>query len=100
MGRRSHQPEPFLLRQAEAMAGYGIPETDIAQVLKVDPKTLRKHYQEELESGHIKANAQVAGFLFASAKNGNVAAQIFWLKARARWKEQPAELRHSGAVGQ
>jgi hypothetical protein len=100
MGRRSHRPEPFLLRQVEAMAGYGIPETDIAQVLKVDPKTLRKHYQEELESGHIKANAQVAGFLFASAKNGNVAAQIFWLKTRARWKEQPAELRHSGAVGQ
>ena len=37
MGRPLHEPEPFLQRQVEAMAGYGIPETDIAQVLKVDP---------------------------------------------------------------
>src|ERR1700716_3453967 len=43
--------------------------------------------------------AQVAGFLFNAAKNGNVTAQIFWLKTRARWKEAPAEFKHSGAVG-
>ena len=44
-------------------------------------------------------NAQVAGFLFAAAKGGNVTAQIFWLKTRARWKERPADLRHWGALG-
>lgn len=99
MSRPPHDVEPFLQRQVEAMAGYGLPEVEIAQVLKIDPKTLRKHYQEELDSGHIKANAQIAGFLFNSAKNGNVAAQIFWLKTRAKWREQPTELRHSGVVG-
>ena len=77
------------------MAAYGIPETDIAAVLKLDPKTLRKHYREELDLGHTKANPQVAGFLFNAAKSGNVTAQIFWLKTRARWKEPPAELRHA-----
>ena len=41
----------------------------------------------------------MAGFLFNSAKNGNVTAQIFWLKTRARWKEAPTELRHSGSSG-
>jgi hypothetical protein len=40
----------------------------------------------------------VAGFLFNSAKSGNVTAQIFWLKTRARWRETPAELKHSGSV--
>ena len=30
------------------MAGYGIPEADIAGVLGIDPKTLRKHYRGEL----------------------------------------------------
>ena len=25
-------------------------------------------------------------------------AQIFWLKTRARWRETPVELRHSGSV--
>jgi len=32
--------------------------------------------------GAVKANAQVAGFLFAAAKGGNGTAQIFWLKTR------------------
>jgi hypothetical protein len=40
----------------------------------------------------------VAGFLFNAAKNGNVTAQIFWLKTRAKWREVPTELRHSGAI--
>ena len=43
--------------------------------------------------------AQVAGFLFNSARTGNVTAQIFWLKTRARWRETPTELRHSGVIG-
>jgi hypothetical protein len=80
------------------MAAYGIPEGDISAVLGVDPKTLRKHYREELDLGETKANAQGAGFLFNSARNGNVTAQIFWLKTRARWRETPMELKHSGSV--
>ena len=28
----------------------------------IDPKTLRKHYREELDLGEAKANAQVAGY--------------------------------------
>jgi hypothetical protein len=98
MSRRAHQPDPSERRQVEAMAAYGIPEADIARVVGIDPKTLRKWYQDELELGGVKANAQVAGFLFNSAKNGNVTAQIFWLKTRARWNEPPTELKHSGAV--
>jgi hypothetical protein len=99
MGRRAHKPDPAQRRQVEAMAAYGIPEADIAGVLGVDPKTLRKHYREELDFGETKANAQVAGFLFNAARNGNVTAQIFWLKTRARWRETPTELRHSGFIG-
>ena len=38
------------------MAAYGIPEADIATVIGVDPKTLRKHYRLELTTGSIKAN--------------------------------------------
>src|SRR5688572_9289822 len=98
MGRRAHKPDPAQRRQVEAMAAYGIPEIDIAAVLSVDPKTLRKHYREELDLGETKANAQVAGFLFNSARSGNVTAQIFWLKTRARWRETPVELKHSGSI--
>ena len=94
MSRRSHKPDPAQRRQVEAMAAYGIPETDIARVVNIDPKTLRKHYRDELDLGSTKANAQVAGFLFNSARNGNVTAQIFWLKTRARWREVPSEHLH------
>jgi hypothetical protein len=99
MGRRAHHPDPAQRRQVETMAAYGIPEPDISRVLSIDPKTLRKHYRDELDLGATKANAQVAGFLFNSARNGNVSAQIFWLKTRARWKETPTEHQHTGAFG-
>jgi hypothetical protein len=99
MGRRAHKPDPAQKRQVEAMAAYGIPEIDISAVLGLDPKTLRKHYRDELDLGETKANAQVAGFLFNSARTGNVTAQIFWLKTRARWRETPVELKHSGSIG-
>jgi len=99
MARPSHQPDAGTQRQVEAMAAYGIPEAEIAAVFKIDPETLRKHFRDELDLGHTKANAQVAGFLFNAAKSGNVTAQISWLKTRARWKEGPAEHLHSGAVG-
>ena len=99
MGRRSHKPDPASRRQVEALAGFGIPEPDIARVVGIDPKTLRKHYRDELDMGETKANAQVAGFLFNSARSGNVSAQIFWLKTRARWRETPTELKHSGMIG-
>jgi hypothetical protein len=98
MGRKAHQPEPAQRRQVEAMAAYGIPEPDIARVVGVDPNTLRKHYRDELDLGGTKANAQVAGFLFNAARNGNVTAQIFWLKTRARWKETPQEHIHAGVI--
>jgi hypothetical protein len=77
MPRRAHVPDLAHRRQVEAMAAYGIPEPDISRVVGIDPKTLRKHYRDELDLGTTKANAQVAGFLFNS----------------------PVELQHSMSVG-
>jgi hypothetical protein len=90
MGRPAHLPTAAERRQVEAMAGYGIPEADIARVLGIDPKTLRKHYRDELDTGHVRANARVAEALFRKATGDHrqsVTAAIFWLKTRARWKE-------------
>jgi hypothetical protein len=98
MSRRAHVPDQARRRQVEAMAAYGIPEDHIARVVAIDPKTLRKYYRDELDLGAVKANAQVAGFLFNNARNGNVTAQIFWLKTRARWREAPNEhIHHEGS---
>jgi hypothetical protein len=90
MGRPPHDPTPAERRQVEAMAGYGVPEADIARVIGVDPKTLRKHYRDELDLGHVKANAAVAESLFRKATGDgrqSVTAAIFWLKTRAGWRK-------------
>jgi len=90
MARPAHKPDPTVRRQVEAMAGYGVPEADIAGVVGVSPKTLRKHYRGELDHGHVKANAKVAENLYRKATGEgreSVIAAIFWLKTRAGWKE-------------
>jgi len=90
MPRRAHAPDHATRRQVEAMAGYGVPEHEIAAVIGIDAKTLRKHYREELSLGHTKANVKVAENLYRKAcgeGRESVTAAIFWLKTRARWKE-------------
>jgi len=69
------------------MTSFGIPQEDIARVIGMDSKTLRKHFREELDTGVTKANSRVAQCLFETALGGNTTAQIFWLKTRAHWKE-------------
>lgn len=83
----SHQPSAADRQFVLEYAGYGVPQDAIAAILKISVKTLRKYYREELDLGEAKANAAVAGKLFEQAMKGNIAAQIFWLKARAGWRE-------------
>jgi hypothetical protein len=71
------------------LAGLGVPQDNIADIIGCAPKTLRKHFRAELDRGVAEANAVIAGCLFAAAKAGNIAAMIFWMKTRARWREQP-----------
>jgi hypothetical protein len=92
MGRRAHKPDPFHRRQVEAMAAFGIPEANIARVVGIDAKTLRKHYRDELDMGQTKATAKVAESLFRKATTDgpqSVTAAIFWLKTRGGWRETP-----------
>ena len=90
MGRRAHLPDERGRRQVEALAAYGVPERDIGRVLGIDPKTLRKHYRDELDLGATKA--KVAEFLFRKATTEGhqcVTAAIFWMKTRGGWRETP-----------
>ncbi|SJM35092.1 hypothetical protein [Mesorhizobium delmotii] len=90
MARPGHKPDEASRRQVEALAGYGVPETGIADMIGVDPKTLRKHYRQELRIGHTKANSAVAQSLFRKATGEgpqSVTAAIFWAKTRMDWKE-------------
>jgi hypothetical protein len=86
-GRPPHQPTTKDRTYVESLASYGVPEEDIARVMGINHLTLGKHYRRELDLGHVKTNAQVAGFLFTAAKKGSVPAMMFWLRCRAKWSE-------------
>jgi hypothetical protein len=101
-GMPKFEPTPEQRATVEAMAGYGIPHDDIAMVIisprtsrPIDPKTLREAFRDELDAGHVKANAKVVQSLFNQATQGNVTACIWWTKARMNWKEG---IEHSGKL--
>ena len=84
-----YEPTEKDRKTVKAMAGYGIPQEDICRVIGISPKTMRKNFREEIDIAATEANAQVAQSLFNLAtKAGNVAAAIFWMKARAGWTER------------
>src|SRR6202011_3995510 len=87
--------KPFVVNETvrekvRHLAGVGVRQDDIAKIIGCAPKTLRKRCRDDLDCGVAEANALVSGYLFANAKAGNVAAQIFWLKTRAHWRERMA----------
>lgn len=85
----AYEPTEERRRLVSALSGFGVPQEDIATHIGIDAKTLRKHYREELDRGMVEANAKVAQSLFRMATQGNnVAAAIFWMKARAGWREK------------
>jgi hypothetical protein len=87
---RRYDPTAEQRRTVKTMSGFGVPHADIAAFLDIDPKTLRKHFRVELDGGMTEANAKVAQSLFQMATQGkNVAAAIFWMKARAGWRDRP-----------
>ena len=87
--------------KVEALAGYGVPVPEMAVVLAIDESDLQAIYAAELKAGHTKANANVAENLYRKATGDgreSVTAAIFWLKARARWKETVLN-EHAGVEG-
>jgi hypothetical protein len=92
MPRPKLNPTPDQRKQVKSFAAFGISHEDIAKVIGIkSPKTLRKHFRQELDLGAIEANARVAQTLFRMATSGDCpSATIYWSKCRAHWQEQPA----------
>lgn len=91
-GRPAYNPTEKDRTTVKTMSAFGIPDYQIAKVIGIDPKTLRKHFWAELEVGHVEANAKVAASLYKKATGEGreaVVAAIFWLKARAGWRDRP-----------
>ncbi len=76
-------------RTARAMAGLGVSRRQIAQYLRMDETALQLLLGDVLDQAEAEVNSKVAKALFTMAtQKNNVAAAIFWMKARAGWKEK------------
>ncbi len=97
--RPTFVPTPEQRRTVRAMAAFGIPQPDIAAVIGICDRTLRKAFREELDRAAAEANAKVAEVCFRMATSGTVpAATFFWLKTRAGWREVNRQ-EHTGQDG-
>jgi len=76
-------------RQVEALSGYGIPQEQIAALVRngISADTLAKYFSRELVTGRAKANAGVGRTLHQKAMSGDTQAMIWWSKAQMRWAE-------------
>lgn len=95
-----HKPTDETRSTVEALASFGIPQEDIAAQIQVAPKSLRKHYSEEINRGIAKTNAKVGQFLAKHAtgiamqdkdnpasRQQCLTAAIFWSKCRMGFNE-------------
>ena len=100
-GRPPFKPTAEKREQVITMSSNGVPHRQQAPLIGCSsPKTLRKHFREELNIGKIQANAKVAGALYQSALDGNVKAQTFWLKTVSGWQDNgEVEIVSEGELG-
>ena len=116
-GRKAFDPTPDQQRLVEAASGMGLRHTMICQLVidpksgqPIDPKTLRKHFPQQLQPGKAKTHFNVGKSLYDQAVgipkmevqkvNGkdvlvqtgwitppNVTAGIWFSKAQMKWRE-------------
>jgi hypothetical protein len=86
-----HKPSAQSLGLVQAMSLNGVPQSDIAAAMRIDPKTLRKCYRQALDHGTILLCARVARNLGKIATTGRgsaaVSAARYILSCRAGWRD-------------
>ena len=85
--QEAHKPTDETRRMVESTSGLGLPHEQIAILVGIDDKTLRKYYRAELDMGKAKANGQIAKTLFSKAVGGDTTSLIWWTKTQMRWSE-------------
>ena len=66
-GRPTYEPSPEDRARVSNMHSIGLRETDISTILRISPKTLRKHFRQELATAHLFANTEVLTTLYKEA---------------------------------
>ena len=94
------------LEKVERLAAQGLGTTQIARALGVSWSTIDRNrkrsanFEDAIKRGEAKGLAEVTNALFSSAQDGNVTAQIFYLKNRdtTNWMDR-VETNHTLSIG-
>jgi hypothetical protein len=106
-----HEPTDRLRGQVEGMTGVGTPQEDIAAIIGIDEKTLRKHYADELARGGVVQKNNLRTRIWQEAmgidpknpaagitRDANTTLLIFLAKVRLGWKEPAQVHKHVGST--
>lgn len=89
-GPDGHRPTDESRTLVRELVIAGCPQDHVATRLGISKPTLHKHYRAELDEGVWEANRAVASALYLKATvDRDTACMIFWLKAKAGWREVP-----------
>jgi hypothetical protein len=92
MARPKFIPTDEQRRIAKGLSACGISGEGIARMLHITPKTLRKHFREELDLGAIEATVRVGKADLQMAESGkHSASTINYLNKHPRWLAQNNE---------
>ena len=87
-GHNAHIPNDISRKMVSNLVKYlSMTQVQIAEVVGIDVKTLRKHYKTELTTAHIDQTINLARNAYVMALEGNVPMTIFLLKTRAGYIE-------------
>ena len=93
MGRPVHEPTEASRAIVKVFTAAGLTQKEIAKYLKLDPKTLAKHYGHEIENGWVEAIGDAATTILTEMRSQDsdkrLDAAKFFLTRRSRglWSE-------------
>lgn len=92
-GRPEFIPTAVMREEVEILIAARVSEEDIAKKLRIDPKTLRKHFTTELEEGFAKRNGELILKCYRAAigDEAKVADRRLWREIVASGVPQPNE---------
>jgi hypothetical protein len=91
VGRPPYQPTDENRTTVCDMVACGLSHDVIAKCLKISDETLRKYYQEELDTAKGLAIKAIGKCLMQKALDGDGPSQMFYLKTQGRWREKDPE---------
>ena len=87
-GRPFFEPTPEMERICSLGVAFGLTHEQIAKLVGCSPKTLRKHFQNALETGKEKLTMAIGSQLYKKAMNGDTISAIFLAKTKAGFQEK------------